>query len=80
MNEARRRNASAGRREPEPVFHQKLDPAREFLRDVLVHRRRHLEAIGPATDRPDLARWQVDVLTRAIARLEMPRFDINPFV
>ena len=56
------------------------DPERDYVLQVLAQRKAHLELIGPATDRPDLVRWQVRAIERMMARLQQPRLAINPFI
>lgn len=55
------------------------DPERDFIIDVLRRKKAQLETLGPATDHPELARWQVQALGRMIERLQRPVLKINPF-
>lgn len=80
MGVVRWKSAGAVRRALAPAPQKRPEPDREFLKSVLEAKRRLLETIGPATESPELARWQIDILNRAIAALEGPRFEINPFV
>jgi hypothetical protein len=56
------------------------DLERDYVLQVLLQRKAQLELIGPATDRPDLARWQVRAIERMMERLQRPRLPINPFI
>ena len=56
------------------------DPERDYVLNVLAQRKAQLETLGPASDRPDLARWQVGAIERMMERLKQVRLSINPFV
>lgn len=56
------------------------DPERDYVLQVLAQRKAQLETLGPATDRPDRARWQARAIERMMARLQQPRLPINPFI
>jgi hypothetical protein len=51
-----------------------------YVLEVLHQKKELLEKIGPATDRPEIARRQVIAICNAAKDLMRPRFPINPFV
>jgi hypothetical protein len=51
-----------------------------YALQVLQQKRSMVQVVGPATDRPELARWQLEALDAVVAYLTRPRFSINPFV
>jgi hypothetical protein len=56
--------------------------SRELLYVVgtLRRKKRQVESMGPATDDPELARFEVRAIDNAIAVLERPRLPLSPFV
>jgi hypothetical protein len=52
----------------------------DYALKVLEEKCALIRSIGHATDRPELAEWQVNALRATMAYLRQPRFAINPLV
>ena len=47
---------------------------------VLQEKKELVRAVGFATDRPEVARWQMAAIDAAVAALTRPRYEMNPFI